>query len=165
VVAATWLHWFVCPWLKDHHGRLLVDSGSEHPHLSTTRVAKPLGIVGQVVGTATQANGDVLPLSDIGNLELYINSLPTKEPFLSALLSHYDIIFGKSWLHHHRGIVDYVHDQLWQLLPSGLVPLHCDTLPLRETRCPCLQPSHTSHILNPLKCDLATMVTEGCRVG
>jgi len=128
-------------------------------------MAKPLRLVGQVLGTATQANGGVLPLSDIGNLELYINSLPTTEPFLSAPLSHYYIIFDKSWLHHHRGIMDYVHDQLWQLLPSGLVPSHFDSLLLRETRCPCLQPSHTSHISSPLNCDLATMVTEGYRVG
>ena len=35
--------------------RLLVDSGSEHPPLISTRMAKQLGLEGQVVSAATQA--------------------------------------------------------------------------------------------------------------
>jgi len=53
--------------------RLLVDSGSEHPPLISTRMANQLGLEGRVVSAATQANGDILPLSDVGNLELCIS--------------------------------------------------------------------------------------------
>jgi hypothetical protein len=73
-------------------------------------MANQLGLKGQVVSTATRANGDVLPLSDVCSLELCINDLPITEQFLSAPLSHYDIILGESWLRHNRGIMDYVHD-------------------------------------------------------
>jgi len=108
--------------------RLLVDSGSEHPPLISTRMANQLGLEGQLVNAATQANGDILPLSDVGSLELCINGLPITEKFLSAQWSHYDIILGESWLRHDRGIMDYAHDQLWQLLPSGPVPLNFEIL-------------------------------------
>jgi len=64
--------------------RLLVDSGSEHRPLISTRMANQLGLEGQVVHAATQANGDILPLSDVGNLELCINCLPITEKFLSV---------------------------------------------------------------------------------
>ena len=76
--------------------RLLVDSGSEHPPLISTRMAAQLGLEGQVVSAATQANGEILPLSDVGCLQLSINGLPVTESFLSAPLSHYDIILGES---------------------------------------------------------------------
>ena len=53
-------------------------------------------------------------LSPQGQLILTsVNGLPVTESFLSAPLSHYDIILGESWLRHHRGIMDYAHDQLW----------------------------------------------------
>jgi len=91
-------------------------------------MANQLGLEGQLVNAATQANGDILPLSDVGSLELCINGLPITEKFLSAQWSHYDIILGESWLRHDRGIMDYAHDQLWQLLPSGPVPLNFEIL-------------------------------------
>ena len=112
---------------------------------------------------ATQANGDVLPLSDVGSLELSINGLPITEQFLSAPLSHYDITLGESWLRHHRGIMDYAHDQLWQLLPSGPVPLNLDILPPGEIGCPCLGPSPPPYVSHTVDRNLAAMVTEGCR--
>ena len=122
--------------------RLLEDSRSEHPPLISTRIATQLGLEGQVVSAVTQANGAILPLSDVGCLQLSINGLPVTESFLSAPLSHYDIILGESWLRHHRGIMDYAHDQLWpgQLLPTGPVPLNFDILPPLETRTPLLRP-------------------------
>jgi len=126
-------------------------------------MATQLGLEGQVVSAATQANGDVLPLSDVGSLELCINGLPITEQFLSAPLSHYDIILGESWLRHHRGIMDYAHDQLWQLLPSGPVPLNLDILPPGEIGCPCLGPSPPPYVSHTVDRNLAAMVTEGCR--
>jgi len=187
-VLATTMAELVCASLAQgpswDKARLLVDSGSEHPPLISTRMAKQLGLEGQVVSAATQANGDVLPLSDVGSLELCINGLPITEQFLSAPLSHYDIILGESWLRHHRGIMDYAHDQLWQLLPSGPVPLNFDILPPGDISCPHLKPSPTpyvreillfigkpmgrsiiiSNVTLMIDHNLAAMVTEGCQL-
>jgi len=117
-----------------------------------------------VVSAVTQANGDVLPLSDVVNLKLCIKSLSITEQFLSVPLSHYDIILGESWLRHHRGIMDYVHDQLWQLIPLGPVTLHFDTLPPGESCCPHLPLSPPPYVSNKVDCNLAAMVTEGCQL-
>jgi len=129
-VVATTMAALVCASLAQgpawDEARLLVDSGSEHPPLISTRMAAHLGLEGQVVSAVTQANGEILPLSDVGCLQLSINGLPVTQSFLSAPLSYYDIILGESWLRHHQGIMDYAHDQLWQLLPSGPVPLNFD---------------------------------------
>jgi len=76
--------------------RLLEDSRSEHPPLISTRIATQLGLEGQVVSAVTQANGEILPLSDVGCLQLSINGLPVTESFLLTPLSHYDIILGES---------------------------------------------------------------------
>jgi len=115
-VVATTMAALVCASLAQglawDEARFLVDSGSEHPPLISTRMAAQLGLEGQLVSVATQANGEILPLSDIGCLQLSTNGLPVTESFLSAPLSHYDIILGESWLRHHRGIMDYAHDQL-----------------------------------------------------
>jgi len=142
--------------------RLLVDSGSEYPPLISTRMAAQLGLEGQVVSAATQANDEILPLSDVGCLQLSINGLPVTESFVSAPLSHYDIILGESWLRHHRGIMDYVHDQLWQLLPSGPVPLNFDILPPGETRTHLVRPPGDESVAYHLERNLAAMVVEGC---
>jgi len=75
---------------------LLVDLTSEHHPLISTRMSAQLGLEGQVVSAATQTNGEILPLSDVGCLQLSINSFPVTESFLSAPLSHYDIILGES---------------------------------------------------------------------
>ena len=87
-VLATTMAALVCASLAQgpswDKARLLVDSGSEHPPLIRTRIANQLRLEGQVVSAATQANGDILPLSDVGNLELCINGLPITERFLSA---------------------------------------------------------------------------------
>ena len=95
-------------------------------------------------------------------LELCINGLPITEKFLSAPLLHYDIILGESWLRHHEGIMDYAHDQLWQLLPSGPVPLNFDILPPGDISCLGLKPSSTPYVSHTVDWNLAAMVTEGC---
>ena len=56
--------------LASDEARLLVDSGSEHPALISTRMAAQLSLEGQVVSAATQANGEILQLSDVGCLQL-----------------------------------------------------------------------------------------------
>jgi len=163
-VLATTMGALVCASLAQgpswDKARLLLDSGSEHPPLISTCMANQLGLEGQVVSAATQANGDIQPLSDVGSLGWCINGLPITEKFLSAPLSHYDIILGESWLRHHRGIMDYAHYQLWQLLPSGPVPLNFDILPLGDISCLGLKLSSTPYV----DWNLAAMVTEGCRL-
>jgi len=82
-VLATTMAALVCASLAQgpswDKARLLVDSGSEHLPLISTRMANQLGLEGQVVSAATQANGDILPLSDVGNLKLCINGLSITE--------------------------------------------------------------------------------------
>jgi len=71
-VVATTMTALVCASLTQgpawDEARLLVDSGSEHPSLISTHIAAQLGLEGQVVSAATQANGKILPLSDVGCL-------------------------------------------------------------------------------------------------
>jgi len=60
--------------------------------------------------------------------------------------------------------MDYAHDQLRQLLPSGPVPLNFDILPPGGIGCfgPKLaSPPYVSHTVDR---NLAAMVTEGCRL-
>ena len=123
-------------------------------------MAAQLGLEGQVVSAATQANGAILPLSNVGCLQLSINGLLVMESFLSAPLSHYDIILGESWLRHHRGSMDYAHDQLWQLLPSGPVPMNFDILPPGETRTHLFQPPGDESEPYHLERNLAAMVSK-----
>jgi len=67
---------------------------------------------GPLTGGATQANGDYLPLYDVGQLHLGLNGKAVTENFLSALPFHYDIILGKSWLKANSRIMDYAHGRL-----------------------------------------------------
>ena len=78
--------------------RLLVDFGSEHPPLISQSLADQMELRGPLAGGATQANGDYLPLYDVGQLQLGLNGRAVTENFLSTPLSHYDIILGESWL-------------------------------------------------------------------
>jgi len=86
-VVATTMTALVCVSLAQGRAwdetRLLVDSGSKHPQLISTRMAAHLGLEGQVVSADTQANGEILPLSDVGCLQLSINGLPVTRSFLS----------------------------------------------------------------------------------
>ena len=106
--------------------RLLVDSGSEHPPLISQNLANRMGLTGYRMGGATQADGKVLPLYDVGNLELAVNGQPVQQKNLSAPLSHYDVILGESWLQEHKGIMDYAHNELWQWSSEGVQPLRFD---------------------------------------
>jgi len=115
-----------------------------------------------VVSAATLANGEILPLSDVGCLHLSINGLQVTESFLLAPISRYDIILGESWLCHHQGAMDYAHDQLWQLLPSGPVPLKFDILPPGETRTHLVRSPGDESVAYHLERNLAAMVVEGC---
>jgi len=99
---------------------VLVDSGSEHPPLISQDLADRMGMTGVRAGGATQADGACLPLIDIGRLDLAVNGEPISHNFLSAPLSHYDIILGESWLRQHRGVLDYAHNDLWQWAEAGL---------------------------------------------
>jgi len=109
--------------------RLLVDSGSEHPPLISQDLADRMGLRGTLAGGATQANGEYLPLYDVGKLHLGLNGKPVSESFLSAPLSHYDVILGESWLKEHAGIMDYAHGQLWQWGDKGIRPMTFDIPP------------------------------------
>jgi len=79
-------------------------------------------------GGASQANGDYLPLYDVGQLHLGLNGKAVKENFLSAPLSHYDIILGDSWLKANSGIMDYAHGQLWQWTTTEIQRMSFDAL-------------------------------------
>jgi len=92
--------------------RLLVDSGSDHPPLISQSLADLMGLCGPLAGGATEGNGEYLPLYDVGQLHMGLNARTVTENFLSAPLSHYDIILGGSWLQENSGIMDYAHGQL-----------------------------------------------------
>jgi len=110
--------------------RLLVDSGSEHPPLISQSLADRMGLRGPLTGGSTQANGEYLPLYDVGQLHMGLNGRTVTDNFLSAPLSHYDIILGESWLQENSGIIDYTHGQLWQWTPTGIQKMSFDALPV-----------------------------------
>ena len=56
--------------------------------------------------------------------------------------------------------MDYAHDQLWQLLPSGPVPLNFDILPPGETRTHLLRSPGDESVTYHLERNLAAMVVE-----
>ena len=97
----------------------MVDSGSEHPPLISQSLADRMGLRGTLAGGATQANGDYLPLYDVSQLHMGLNGRTVNENFLSAPLSHYDIILGESWLQAHSGNMDYAHDSCGNGHPRG----------------------------------------------
>ena len=93
--------------------RVLVDSGSEHPPLISQDLEDHMGMTGVRAGGATQADGACLPLFDIGCLDLAVNGERISHNFLSAPLSHCDIILGESWLRQHHRVLHYVHNDLF----------------------------------------------------
>jgi len=101
-----------------------------------------MGLRGPLAGGATQANGDYLPLYDVGQLHLGLNGWEVNENFLSAPLSHYDIILGESWFKENSGIMDYAHGQLWQWTPTGIQKMSFDALPVTQPD----QPGETSDV-------------------
>jgi len=97
--------------------RLLVDSGTEHPPLISQTLTDRLGLQGPVAGGATQANGAFLPLRDVGHVEMLLNGKAVSENFLSAPLSHYDVILGVPCMQQNSIVMDYAHNVLWQWSP------------------------------------------------
>jgi len=75
-------------------------------------LADQMGLHGPLAGGATQTNAEYLPLYNVGKLHLGLNGKSVTENFLSAPLSHYDIILGELWLKAKLGIMDYAHGQL-----------------------------------------------------
>jgi len=114
--------------------RVLVDSGSEHPPLISQDLAVFMGMTGGRAGGATLADSARLPLLDIGCLDLAVNSEPISHNFLSAPLSHYDIILGESWLRQHHRVLDYAHNNLWQWVEADLQRLTFSKPRLPEER-------------------------------
>jgi len=98
-------------WAK---ARVLLDSGSKHPPLISQSMADKLGLAGPMSGEATQADGTFLPLRDVGNVDMVFNNKVVSQKFLSAPLSHYDVILGEPWLRVNKIIMDYAHNVLWQ---------------------------------------------------
>jgi len=61
-----------------------------------------------------------------------LNGRTVTKNFLSAPLSHYDIILGESWLQENSRIMDYAHGQLWQWTPTGIQKMSFDALPVTQ---------------------------------
>ena len=45
------------------------------------------------------------------------------QKFLSAPLSHYDVILGEPWLRDNKIMMDYAHNVLWQWNDGSLLPV------------------------------------------
>jgi len=93
-------------WAK---ARVLVDSGSEHPPLISQTMADTLGLASPISGETTQADGAFLPLRDVGNVDMVFNNKVVSQKFLSASLSHYDVILGEPWLRDNKIIMADSH--------------------------------------------------------
>jgi len=61
----------------------------------------------------------------VGNVDLVLNNKVGTQIFLSAPLSHYDVILGEPRLRDNNVIMDYGHDVLWQWNNgvTGLTPV------------------------------------------
>ena len=101
--------------------RVFVDSVSEHLPLISQTMADRLGLDGPISGEATQADGALLPLRDLGNVDLLLNNKVVTQIFLSTPLSHYEVILEKPWLWDNNVMMDYAHNVLWTMLirPRG----------------------------------------------
>ena len=51
------------------------------------------------------------------------NDKVVSQKFLSAPLSHYDVILGEPWLRDNKIIMDYAHNVLWQWHNGSLLPV------------------------------------------
>ena len=134
---------------------------SIHPLL-----VSPWRIGWDCTGGATQANGDYLPLYDVGQLHLGLNGKAVKENFLLASLSHYDIILGESWLKANSGIMDYAHGQLWQWTTMGIQRMSFDALPHTQpdqTRDTSDLPTQDPDTLDPLHTIVCGAIREGVK--
>jgi len=75
--------------------RVLVDSGIEHLLLISQSMTDKWGLAVPIFGEATQTDGAFLQLRDVGNVDMVFNNKVVSRKFLSAPLSHYDVILGE----------------------------------------------------------------------
>jgi len=125
-----------------------------------------MGLRGPLARGATQANGDYLPLYDVVQLHLGVNGRVVNENFLSAPLSHYDIILGESWFKENSGIMDYVHGQLWQWTPMGIQKMSFDALPVTQPDQPGETPdgpAQDTDTLDPLNTIVCDAIRDGLK--
>ena len=54
---------------------------------------------------------------------MVFNNNVVSQKFLSAPLSHYDVILGKAWLRDNKIIMDYAHNVLGQWHNGSLLPV------------------------------------------
>ncbi len=109
---------------------ILVDSGSQQKDLVSEDFARRLGVQGTLTGAAAQADGTLIPLYDVGNLQLAVNGVPTWRRFQRANIAPYDVILGEQWCEAESAVLDYANAALWSLQPGrGLLPLVLNAKP------------------------------------
>ncbi len=110
--------------------KVLVDSGSQQQDLVSNAFAEKLGLRGRLSGAAAQADGSLIPLYDVGNVEIAVNGVPTTRRFQRANIAPYDVILGERWCEAEGAVLDYAHAELWQMCPGrGLLPLVLNAKP------------------------------------
>ena len=110
--------------------KVLVDSGSQQQDLVSNSFAERLGLQGRLSGAAAQADGSLIPLYDVGGVELAVNGVPTLRRFQRANIAPYDVILGERWCEAEGAVLDYAHAALWQMCPGrGLLPLVLNARP------------------------------------
>jgi hypothetical protein len=103
---------------------ILVDLGSQQRDLISHAFADSLGVKGVLKGAAAQADGTLILLYDVGNLQLAVNGVPTSRHFQRADIKPFDAILGESFCEDQYVVIDYAHAKLWQLKPgTGVLPL------------------------------------------
>jgi len=116
--------WCAQPWCRDpngqRHGYSLIRVASVPPLLSQ-KLADSLSLGRPLVGGATQADGVLLPLRDVGSVDIIGNGLPVSQNFLSAPLSHYDVILSEPWLKENEILMDYAYNALRKCSDDGLL--------------------------------------------
>ena len=109
---------------------ILVDSGSQQQNLVSEDFAARLGVQGTLTGAAAQADGTLIPLYDVGNLQLAVNGVPTMRRFQRANIAPYDVILGEKWCEAESAVLDYANAALWTQKPGrGLLPLILNAKP------------------------------------
>ncbi len=112
--------------------KILVDIDSQQPPFMSANLANEMGLARsdiQVDG-AECANGDILPIYSVVNVNLAINGLSESIKFYSSDIHPYDVILGEDWLHHNRDILDYDSYQLLTRdVHDGVTPLYLNELP------------------------------------
>ena len=69
--------------------------------------------MGKTMGPTRQVGGALLPIYEVGTLQLGVNGVPTIEHFSTAPIAPYDVILGEDWLLKHRAVLDYTDKVLY----------------------------------------------------